>query len=66
VHLVGIIREVCDNKRMHGMEYFRKTDAEQARLINNYMSVKRKLLKTNTVISFNKICKRNTVNICNE
>ncbi len=66
MHLVGVIREVCDNKRIHGMEYFKIIDAEQARLNNNYTNAKHKLLKNNTAVWFSKICKKNMVNICNE
>jgi len=34
--LVGVIKKVFDNMRMQGMEYLKITDAQQARLINNY------------------------------
>jgi hypothetical protein len=44
---------------MHGMEYFIITDAQQVRIINNYINTKYKLLKANAAVWFNKIC-RNT------
>jgi hypothetical protein len=31
--LVGVIKKVFDNMRMHGMEYLKIIDAQQARLI---------------------------------
>jgi len=43
--------------KMHGMEYFKITDAQQVRLINNYRNTKYKLLKANAAVWFNKICR---------
>jgi hypothetical protein len=48
--LVGVIKEVFDNMRMHGMEYFKTNNAQQAKLINNYRNAKYKLLNINTAI----------------
>jgi hypothetical protein len=39
------------------MEYFKITDAQRTRLINNYSNTKYKLLKANAAIWFNKICR---------
>jgi len=57
VHLVAVIKKVFDNIRMHGMEYFKITDAQKGRLINNYKNATHKLLKTNMPIWLNKIFK---------
>ena len=34
--LVGVNKEEFDDMRMHGMEYLKIIDAQQAKLINNY------------------------------
>jgi hypothetical protein len=39
---------------MHGKEYFKITDAQQAGLINNCKNTKYKLLKTKAAVWFNK------------
>jgi len=44
VHLVGVNKEDFDDVRMHGMEYFKIIDAQQAKLINYYNNAKHKLL----------------------
>jgi hypothetical protein len=38
--------------KMHGIEYFKITDAQQARLINNCKNTKYKLLQRNAAIWF--------------
>jgi hypothetical protein len=48
--LVGVNKEEFDDMRMHGMEYFKIIDAQQAKLINNYKNAKYKLLKTKAAI----------------
>jgi hypothetical protein len=53
--LVGVNKEEFDDMRMHGMEYFKINDAQQAKLINNYKNAKYKLLKTKAAIWFTKI-----------
>ena len=40
-------------------------DAQQAKLRNNYKNTKLKLLKTNAVIWFDKICKINVLSLIN-
>jgi hypothetical protein len=39
VRLVGVIREVCDNWRMHGMEYFRKPTCACMRLESSLINI---------------------------
>ena len=44
---------------MQGRDKFKKTDAQQTKMINNFKNIKQKLLKTNAAIWFNKICGKN-------
>jgi hypothetical protein len=44
-------------KIMHGVDTFKVTDAQQARIINNSKNVKAKLLESNAAIWFNTTCK---------
>jgi hypothetical protein len=39
---------------MHGMESFKTTGAQQAKLTNNYKNIQYKLLKTNRAIWYKK------------
>jgi len=45
---------------MHGAA-IKIIDAQQARLYNSYKNTKRKLLRTNPAVWFNKMCKLQTV-----
>ena len=47
---------------MHGKENFKIIDTKQAKLINDYKHIKHKLLKTNAVVWFNKICRKIQLN----
>jgi 1,4-alpha-glucan branching enzyme len=39
---------------MHSMDNFKTTDAQWAKMINNFKNVKQKLLKANALFWFNK------------
>jgi hypothetical protein len=43
--------------RMHRLENFKITEAQQANLINNWKNAKHKLLQTRAAIWFHKICR---------
>ena len=47
---------------VHGMEHYKTTDAQQARLINNYKKAKYKLLKANAAEWLDRICIKSTNN----
>jgi len=55
VHLVAGVKKkgLCCRKRMHGMENFKITDAQQEKLIKSFKNAKHQLLKTNDGIWFN-------------
>jgi hypothetical protein len=42
---------------MHGMNNVSVTNAQQVRIIHHYKNTKEKLLKTNTAIWLNKVCR---------
>jgi len=46
VLLVGVNKEEFDDMKMHGTEYFKIIDAQQAKVINNYKNAKHKLFQT--------------------
>jgi hypothetical protein len=65
--LVKMKKKDFDSIKMRGTTV-KIIDAQQAKLHNNYKNTKLKLLKTNAVVWFNKMCrikhlKRNYINI---
>jgi hypothetical protein len=44
---------------MLGLDNLKIIDAHQAQMINNFKNAKQKLLKTDAVVCFNKICRIN-------
>ena len=47
---------------MHGMNNMKVINAQQAKIIHHHKNTKQKLLKTNAVIWFNKMCRLKHLN----